>query len=787
MVQNLESMIAEVILDPSVRDSCGIYLKNWMFLKKVYQYLVETLLTPQMMGRTVNKKIIHLYMQANYPDLMSQDWITIESLIDGFVPISDQDLPSVINIVSTFIKDRLHQKGIDLYVKGMRVEAEPYLVEATTFKIVQNPFVNPNEEGLLDKLRDRDMPLGGKVIKSSLGLVNSVAQYGGYKNGDLIMVTLKAKAGKCVRRNTPIIMYDGKIKKVQDISSGEYLLGPDSKPRQVLATGSGREMMYRITPNKGDSYVVNESHILSLKNTITKEIINISVKDYLRKDKSFRRNNKGWRPSGVDFAPHPENLGILSSYFLGLWLAEGTHNLPSITNPDREVIDYVYTYAYSLGMAVRETKRDNDKDCVTLHLNCGTVGRGSVNILLNELRRFNLISNKHIPYRYKTGSRQERLDLLAGLIDGDGCYLCKDNDSQSFEVIFKDEILMDDLIFVARSLGFVAYKRKKIVPDTNNFGGGTYYRCHISGDLETIPTKIRRKMVSPRKTSFKRGLLTAITVEPLGVDTYYGFELDGDGLFLLGDFQVTHNTQYMIQESAAAAHQGFNVAHMFFGDYSEFDGICRLLSCITGTPISEVMKNYNALKRECERYLDHIRIAAFPALSLDTYEVIAHLKKLRKQFGFSFCVLDYDSNIRSPKDESMYTSGGLMYGAFKGFASETSTAVMIGCQTKPEYWNMEVLPETAPNESSRKQHHVDFMICGGRNQKTRKVGTFNLPLVRRGVSGEMTRVRFDDLHSRIEDITPQEYERTILENFNRDTGPSGDTILEGVRFDDREM
>ena len=66
------------------------------------------------------------------------------------------------------------------------------------------------------------------------------------------------------------------------IKVGDKLMGDDSTPRTVLSLARGREMMYKVIPKKGDSYIVNESHILSLKSSTNhSNIIDISVKDYL--------------------------------------------------------------------------------------------------------------------------------------------------------------------------------------------------------------------------------------------------------------------------------------------------------------------------------------------------------------------------------------------------------------------------------------------------------------------------------------------------------------------------
>jgi len=80
-----------------------------------------------------------------------------------------------------------------------------------------------------------------------------------------ILVAGAPGMGKCHGKGTPILMYDGSIKKVEDIKNGDLIMGPDSKPRIVLGNAHGYGKLYRVIPVKGDPYIVNEDHILSLK------------------------------------------------------------------------------------------------------------------------------------------------------------------------------------------------------------------------------------------------------------------------------------------------------------------------------------------------------------------------------------------------------------------------------------------------------------------------------------------------------------------------------------------
>src|SRR5690625_7395966 len=71
----------------------------------------------------------------------------------------------------------------------------------------------------------------------------------------------------------------------------------------------------------------------------------------------------------------------------------------------------------------------------------------------------------------------ERLKLLAGILDADGHY-----HHGGFDIIQKSEQLLDDIIFISRSLGFSAYKTECEKTCYNNGVTGTYYRTNINGD-----------------------------------------------------------------------------------------------------------------------------------------------------------------------------------------------------------------------------------------------------------------------------------------------------------------
>jgi len=116
--------------------------------------------------------------------------------------------------------------------------------------------------------------------------------------------------GKCLGRGTPVLMFDRSIKPVEDIVVGDLLMGDDLRVRNVLTLARGREKMYRVSEvvNINDClngpilykewfYMVNESHILSLKHRMTGEVCDMSVLEYL--SKSDRAVWMGYRISGI--------------------------------------------------------------------------------------------------------------------------------------------------------------------------------------------------------------------------------------------------------------------------------------------------------------------------------------------------------------------------------------------------------------------------------------------------------------------------------------------------------
>ena len=359
--------------------------------------------------------------------------------------------------------------------------------------------------------------------------------------------------GHCFGKGTKVMMYNGRIKNIEDIKLGDKVMGPDGQPRNVLELHSGVDNLYKITPSSGsDVQIVNSSHEIyygykhknnsvDFRTCTPIELLNRFTSTPSCRDKYFLYRTPGleYEKQNIEFDP----------YVLGLWLGDGSSYAPCITTEDYEVENYLTEFARLNNMDIRKELLPNNNAC-NIHFICTENSeRGynnhKINYFLKNLKKLNVYKNKHIPEQYIYNSREVRLNLLAGLIDTDGWYEPKSK-AFGFSQCESRKQIAYDVLFIARSLGMKASIRKKKI--NKPCGVCKYstiedqYVVKILSGCEQIPTKITRKRANGDKTWQKCINRTMFKIEPYKVGEYYGFSTDGDHLFLLSDFTIVHNS-----------------------------------------------------------------------------------------------------------------------------------------------------------------------------------------------------------------------------------------------------
>jgi len=341
---------------------------------------------------------------------------------------------------------------------------------------------------------------------------------------ELIVVGGSTGTGKCFDPNTEVVMADGNIKKIKNIKVGEKLMGADNQPRFVLGTTSGEDEMFEIQQNYGDNYIVNSAHILTLRHTVTGEIIDISLKKYFKQTKNFKHLWKGFKVA----RELPKQKLSVHPYVLGAWLGDGHQREGTIT--------------FSMGSKKKKVRKQIKKilsDFSIVQRNekitFAVVDRKNINSrLIDEFRRLNLFNNRHIPKKYLMSSLKQRRELLAGILDTDG-YILKN----VCEITQKSKKFALDIKLLADSLGFRTSINKKIGKIEKIKFSSTYWRVLIVGDFNKIPFKRLKAKKWTAKSGWQN---TGFKIKNLKKGKYAGFELSGDGRFLLKDGTVTHNT-----------------------------------------------------------------------------------------------------------------------------------------------------------------------------------------------------------------------------------------------------
>lgn len=341
------------------------------------------------------------------------------------------------------------------------------------------------------------------------------------------------EAGKCVAKGTRFIMFDGSIKNVEDIVAGDVLMGPDSKPRTVLATTHGIDNMYKVIPENGIEHIVNSKHPIrtiyrkAYGNIVREELITapnhiktLSLHPRWRECYALEKVN------GIEFE-HKDVL--IDPYIFGLWIGDGDKDSARFTNPDIEVIDALKEFANANNLVCNIYNHSTSKLAKRISF---TKKDCSLNWFRQALDAMGVKDNKFIPKNYICTDRESRLQFLAGIIDTDGNY---DARKHNFEIIQKLESVTAGIVYIARSLGIKTTVKTKVV------NGCTYYRIFLLSKGWIIPTKVKRKQCPEYTALQKNPLECRFDIESIGKDEYYGFEVDDDSLCLLEDFTIFHN------------------------------------------------------------------------------------------------------------------------------------------------------------------------------------------------------------------------------------------------------
>lgn len=381
----------------------------------------------------------------------------------------------------------------------------------------------------------------------------------------------KAYGGKELALDTLIPTPDG-FKELQDLVVTDEILDENGNICHVTHKSEiyFDHECYKITFKCGEEIIAGEKHwwVASTPNQRwkNKESLYTTEELYekhlqLQKEKNSRYLMiKNTKPLNL---PHKKFL--IDPYLLGLWLGDGSSNGYIFTTNDEELLipfkeKYKVTY---------KSKYDY-----------------YIEGMVKDLRKYNLINNKHIPNEYLRGSYEQRLELVKGLMDTDGSI----NKNGKCEIIQKNYKIIKGLQELLFTLGIETTINETWKKSQSMTEKKKYYRLTFRTTLPVFNLKRKLSRI-PKKIRKDRYYQTIVNIEKINTVPTQCIAVDSPNkLFLCGEnFIPTHNTYILTALALQYANEKNYrclIARKNFGDLvsvtSIFDNIEQWTSDMEG-------------------------------------------------------------------------------------------------------------------------------------------------------------------------------------------------------------
>ncbi len=347
-------------------------------------------------------------------------------------------------------------------------------------------------------------------------------------------------------------------KQIGELKTGDAVIGSDGRPTEVTGVyPQGRKEVFRLITSDRASTRCCAEHLWFVRTPDDRKhgksgrvIETRAMAGWLRR----HHNHRFELPlvsAPVDF---PERPVPLEPYTLGLLLGDGcitTKTTPSFTSADAEL---VVAAAGGLGAAIQLVPK-SPIDYVLRHVHGGRGGRRISNPVTVALRQLGLAgtnsATKFVPEDYLCNAAEVRLAVLQGLLDTDGGPVTQEGRTCRIQFTTASLRLRDDVVFLVRSLGGVAYSRTRFAAGRKPgraHGRDVHHRSDayildIRLPEGIVTFRLRRKAEKYSAHGAGRPMRFVEVIEPDGIeDTVCIRVAAADALYVTDDFILTHNT-----------------------------------------------------------------------------------------------------------------------------------------------------------------------------------------------------------------------------------------------------
>ncbi len=338
---------------------------------------------------------------------------------------------------------------------------------------------------------------------------------------------------------------------------GDLVIGSNGLPTPVLGVyPQGAREVFKVSAQDGASTVCCAEHLWFVTTPDDRKHGKpgrvVMTRDMIGR---LRRNHQHRYELPVLSAPvemPPQEVPI-EPYALGLLLGDGC--LTTSTTPTFATTDVELAEALEAALDGIELVHKGGPDDVLRDVQGrrgGVIVSNPVTVALRELALAGTRSStKFVPPGYLFNAPAIRLGVLQGLLDSDGGPVTQRGRGCRVQYTTCSERLRDDVVFLVRSLGGVAYWRRRAAagraPGRAN-GRPVHHRSdafileiRLPAGIE--PFRLGRKRDRYREHGGGRPMRFVETIEPAGeAETVCIQVAASDSLYVTDDFLVTHNT-----------------------------------------------------------------------------------------------------------------------------------------------------------------------------------------------------------------------------------------------------
>jgi phosphate starvation-inducible protein PhoH and related proteins len=421
----------------------------------------------------------------------------------------------------------------------------------------------------------------------------------GYFERDVIEVApLAFMRGRAQPLSTPVLTPSG-FQSIGSLRVGDLVVGSNGQPTPVLGVyPQGRKEIFRLRSQDGASTLCCGEHLWHVFTAGDRRRGKpgriIETREMIGRLRSAHQH-RFELPLLSAPVELPSRDVPLDPYALGLLLGDGC--LTTTTTPSFSTADWELAAALDDALDGIELRHKGGLDYTLRNAaghRGGVIVTNPVTAVLRELGLAGTRSaTKFVPDLYLHNESATRLAVLQGLLDSDGGPVTQRGRTCRIQYTTCSERLRDDVSFLVRSLGGVAYSRLRKAagrPPGMAYGRPVHHRSDafimdIRLPAGVEPFRLERKRERYRKYGGGRPMRFVHAIEPAGeAETVCIQVAAADSLYVTDDFLLTHNTlndSFVILDEAQntspeqmkmfLTRLGFNSRMVVTGDITQID------------------------------------------------------------------------------------------------------------------------------------------------------------------------------------------------------------------------